>query len=229
MMLELKQYLNRRLTPSQTVAVVVIVAVLGGLGYATYKFIAARVFEAQVRAAVPRVCAAIRQQRATIGSAIEVYKASFGVYPPDHVVSRQPLVVDPVTNTLLYELVGAVYNSTNKMLSVDRLEAAQAAYVKDFFHIEGLRNCGERADQVKQFLPAENLPVKQLHDDPDVFVLSAAVPYEELDPDIYYSIDRGSWHYVSSAPTNNPGHFDLWIEVKAGDRKVTIGNWKSVE
>lgn len=229
MMLELKQYLNRRLTPSQTVVVVVIVAVLGGLGYATYKFIAARVFEAQVRAAVPRVCAGIRQQRAAIASAIEAYKASFGVYPPDHVVSRQPLVVDPVTNTLLYELVGATYNSTNKMLSVDRLEAAGAAYVKDFFHIEGLKNCGERDDQVKHFLPAENLPAKQLHDDPDVFVLSAAVPYEELDPEIYYSIDRGSWHYVSSAPTNNPGHFDLWIEVKAGDHKITIGNWKAVE
>lgn len=226
---EWKQYLNRRLTPSQAAAVVVIVAVLGGLGYATYKFIAAQVFEAQVRAAVPRVCNAVRQQRAAIATAIEAYKASFGVYPPDHMVSRQPLVVDPVTNTLVYELVGAAYNSTNKMVSVGRLEAAEAAYVKGFFHIEGLRNCGERDDQVKHFLPAESLPVKQLHDDPDVFVLSAAVTYEELDPDVYYCIDRGSWHYVSSAPTNNPGRFDLWIEVKVGDQKVTIGNWKSAE
>jgi hypothetical protein len=118
-MLELKQYLNRRLTLSQTAAVVVIVAVLGGLGYATYKFIAAQVFEARLRAAVPRLCVAVRQQRAALASAIEAYKTSFGVYPPDHVVRRQPLVVDPVTNTLLYELVGAVYNSTNKMLSVE--------------------------------------------------------------------------------------------------------------
>jgi hypothetical protein len=228
-MLGLKHYLNRRLTPRETAAVVVIVAVLGGLGYATYKFIAAQVFEAQVRAAVPRLCAGIRQQRAAIASAIEAYKASFGVYPPDHLVSRQPLVVDPVTNTLLYELVGAAYNSTNKMLSVGGLEPAEAAYVKGFFHIEGFKNSAERADQVKRFLPAENLPVRQLHDDPDVFVLSAAVPYEDLDPDIYYSIDRGSWHYVSSAPTNNPGRFDLWIEVKAGDHRIRIGNWKSVE
>ncbi len=228
-MLGLKHYLNRRLTPRETAAVVVIVAVLGGLGYATYKFIAAQVFEAQVRAAVPRLCAGIRQQRAAVASAIEAYKASFGVYPPDHVVSRQPLVVEPVTNTLLYELVGAAYNSTNKMVSVGRLEPAEAAYVKNFFHIEGFKNSAERADQVKHFLPAENLPVSQLHDDPDVFVLSAAVPYEDLDPDIYYSIDRGSWHYVSSAPTHNPGQFDLWIEVKAGDHKITIGNWKLVE
>lgn len=228
-MLGLKQYLNRRLTPWESAAVVVIVAALGGLGYATYLFIVARVFEAHVRAVVPRLAAGIRQQRAVIASAIEAYRASFGVYPPDHVVSRQPLVVDPVTNTLLYELVGTAYNSTNKMLSVGRLEPAEAAYVKGFFHIEGLRNCGERADEVRHFLPADNLPFKQLHDNPDVFVLSAAVPYEELDPDIYYSIDPGSWHYVSSAPTNNPGHFDLWIEVKASNHKITIGNWKSVE
>lgn len=152
-MLGLKQYLNRRLTPWESAAVVVIVAALGGLGYATYLFIVARVFEAHVRAVVPRLAAGIRQQRAVIASAIEAYRASFGVYPPDHVVSRQPLVVDPVTNTLLYELVGTAYNSTNKMLSVGRLEPAEAAYVKGFFHIEGLRNCGERADEVRHFLP----------------------------------------------------------------------------
>jgi hypothetical protein len=225
----LKHHLNRRLTPRQAAVVIIIVAVLGGAGYASYEFIAARIFESRMRAVMPGLCAGIRQQRAVLVSAIEAYKASFGEYPPDHVLSRQPLVVDPVTNTLLYELAGAICDATNKMFSMGGLEPAEAAYVKEFFHIAGFRNCGQSADQVKHFLPAENLPVRQLHDDPDVFVLSAPVPFDQVDPEVVWKIDRGAWRYVSSAPTNNPGHFDLWIEVRAGDQKITIGNWKAVE
>jgi hypothetical protein len=228
-MLQLRQYLDRRLSPPQTVAVIVIVMVLGGLGYAAYQFIAVRLFEARVRAAMPGVCAKVREQRGTLVRAIEAYKARFGVYPPDHVISRQPVVVDPVTNTLLYELVGAIYNPASKELSVGGLEPAEAAYVKGFFQIDAFRNCAESQGGLQHFLPAENVPVMQLHDDPDVFVLSVAMSYEELTPDIFYSIGRGSWRYVSSAPTNNPGRFDLWIEVKANGQKVTIGNWRAVE
>jgi hypothetical protein len=176
-----------------------------------------------------RDCAGIRDQRGALVKAIEAYKAHFGVYPPDHVVSRQPLVVDAVTNTLLYELAGVVYDSTNKWFFVGRLEAADAKYVREFFQIDGFRNCAEQADQVTHFLPAENLPVKQFHDDPDVFGLSFAVPFEGLQPEVVWRIYPGSWRYVSSAPTNNPGRFDLWIEVGVGDRRVTIGNWKAAE
>jgi hypothetical protein len=92
------------------------------------------------------VSAAIREQPRELLSAIEAYKAHFGVYPPDHVVSRQPLVVDAVKNPLLYELAGVIYNPTNKMFQLGGLEAADAKYVKEFFRLDGFKNCGERPD-----------------------------------------------------------------------------------
>jgi hypothetical protein len=42
-------------------------------------------------------------------------------------------------------------------------------------------------------------------------------------------VDFGQWRYLSTQPTQNPGKFDLWIEVKAGRRKLVIGNWKEAE
>src|ERR1019366_4874931 len=156
-MLQLRQYLDRRLSPRQTAAVIVIVAVLAGLGYGAYQIIAARLLEARVSAAMPRLYAKVREQRGTLVRAIEAYQARFGIYPPDHVLSRQPVVVDPVPNTLLYELVGAIYNPTNKLLSVAGLEPAEAAYVKEFFQIDAFRNCAESQGGLQHFLPAENV------------------------------------------------------------------------
>jgi len=51
----------------------------------------------------------------------------------------------------------------------------------------------------------------------------------DLDRQVAAGIDASSWRYVSSSPTNNPGKFDLWIEVRTKQQSVTIGNWKSVE
>lgn len=228
-MLNIKQCLNRRLTGRQTAVAVLIVVVLAGLGYVACEFITAKLLEAKVNAALPKVCAAVRDQRGKLVNAIEAYKAQFGVYPPDHVLSRQPLVVDPVTNTLLYELVGTIYNPTNKMFQLGGLEAAEAKYVKDFFQIEGFRNCAERADGIKRLLTIEPLPARQLHDDPDVFAVGFQVPYEAIPPEVVWEFQCSPWRYVSSSPTNNPGKFDLWIDVKTKRQAVTIGNWKGVD
>jgi hypothetical protein len=228
----LKQNLSRRLTGRETAAVIATVAVLAGLGYLAYNFIAAKVFEARVSAALPKVCASLREQRRTLISALTAYKAHFGVYPPDAVLNRQPLVVDAVKNPLLYELVGVVYNPTNKMFAVGGLEAADAQYVKDFFHCDGFKNCAESAEQVQHFLPAFPTTVwraVQLHDDPDVFALGFNVPYDESAPKITWEFDVSSWRYVSSTPTNNPGSFDLWIELRTKHQTITIGNWQAVE
>jgi hypothetical protein len=228
-MLDLKQSLNRRLTGRQTVATILIVVVLAGLGYLAYNFITAAMLQARVESALPMVCSAIREQRRGLLSAIEAYKAHFGVYPPDHVVSRQPLVVDAVKNPLLYELAGVIYNPTNQVFELGALEPAQANYVKEFFQCDAFKNSGQRPDQLKRFLNSNPLPARQLHDDPDVFAVGFTVPYEGLSPEVHWGFDISPWRYVSSSPTNNPGKFDLWIEVKTKRQMVTIGNWKAVD
>jgi hypothetical protein len=55
-----------------------------------------------------------RSAAALIVTSIEKYRLFFGAYPPDHVVSSSPLVVNPVNNQLLYELFGTVYDATNE-------------------------------------------------------------------------------------------------------------------
>src|SRR5215471_8906583 len=100
----LKAYLSRRLTAREAVGVIVLIAALAAAAYHSYKFVAARILEAKVEAALPTVCVAVREQRTRIAGAIEAYRKEFGFYPPDNVVSRQPLVVNAYTNPLLYEL-----------------------------------------------------------------------------------------------------------------------------
>ncbi len=202
---------------------------LGGLGYLAYRVIAEKILEARIDTAMPKVCEAVRAERASIVEAIERYKVHFGVYPPDHVLSRQPLVVDPVTNTLLYELAGVTFNRAKKTLQVDGLEPAEEKFVKSYLQCDRFRNSGETRSNVFDFLKMDSLPARQLHDDPDVFALGFYAPYEAVGPALVWEFDATPWRYVSTAPTNNPGKFDLWIEVKTRHRRVLIGNWKSVE
>lgn len=228
-MLPLKKWLTRRLSPLQTAGIVVLVAALAGLGYAGYLFVAGKIFDARVRAALPAYCAGIREQRKVLVAAIEAYKAHFGTYPMDNVLSRQPLSVDATNNPLLYELAGVTYNPTNGTLKIEGCEAAEAKFVYDFFHCSSLRNCSSPTNQRNNFLDSGTPPNRQLHDDPDVFALGFPFYNLPLDPEVAYAIEVSPWRYVSSAAVHNPGRFDLWIELQAKNQKVTIGNWKEVE
>lgn len=228
-MLGLKQYLSRRLTPRETALIVVILAALSGAGYWAYLLAAAKVLEARINTAFPKVCDQVREARGKLVSAIEAYHAKFGVYPPDNVLGRQPLVVDPVTNTLFYELVGTIYNPTNRMYQAGGMEPAEENYVKGFFQVNGFKNCGEGPEKITRFLTVEQLPARQLHDDPDVFAAGFQPAFEDVAPEVIWEFQTSPWRYVSSSPTNNPGRFDLWIELTARKRALVIGNWKAVE
>jgi hypothetical protein len=228
-MFDLKKYFNRRLTVREVLAVLVTIAAVAALAYACFNFISSKILEARVRAAIPRVCEEIRKERQTIIKAIGAYKEQFGVYPPDHVLSRQPVLVDPITNTLFYELSGVVYNPTNKSFELEGLESAEGEYVKHFFQCDGLTNSALKGHDVKHFLERGSVTPRQLHDDPDVFVLGFFMTDQSLRPEVRWEIDVGSWRYVSTSPTNNPGKFDLWIDVQTKNQKVTVGNWKSAE
>lgn len=232
----MKQQFTRRLTWRETAGAVVILAILSGLACLAYDFIARKMLEARVNAAIPKMCANIRNQRQCLINAIEAYKAHFGVYPPDHILSRQPLVVDAVTNALVYELVGVVFNSTNDQFRLGGMDAAEAKFVKDFFQCAGFKNSGESTGQITNFLPPPpsiNVPLEQLHDDPDIYVLASCLsvfsPDDEIAPEVKWEVDVSSWRYRCTSPTRNPGKFDLWIEVKTKSRTNTIGNWSAVE
>lgn len=228
-MAPLKAYLTRRLTVPQTIVAVLAVASLAGLGYLIYAFASAKILDARVDAALPAICADVRHQRSAILAALEAYKAQFGPYPPDHVVRLQPTVVDPITNTLLYELAGVLYDPTNRFFQVAGLEPAEERYVTNFFGVQRFKNCSDRSDRLKHFLSREDMTPVQLHDDPDVFALGYNILSAGIAPELIWEIRASTWRYVSSSPTNNPGKFDLWIELKHKDWTKVVGNWKAVE
>ena len=223
------QYFTRQLTPLQIASATALLAVMAGLVYAGYLIMAARILEAHISAAMPTICSEVRQQRAAILNAIELYKTQFGTFPPDHLVSRQPVIVDPVTNTLLYELTGVLLDERTRKFQVAGLEPADESYVTNFFQCGWFHNCSSASQGLKQLLPKEETAWRQLHDDPDVFVLAYTPKSEAISAEVFWNLDFTSWRYVATAPTNNPGKFDLWMEIRGKKRSQIIGNWKRVE
>jgi hypothetical protein len=57
--------------------------------------------------------------------------------------------------------------------------------------------------------------------------------YEELPPlnsgayRFVYAYGKVPWRYNVSNPTNNPGSFDLWVELDIAGKKEIVGNWKN--
>jgi hypothetical protein len=224
----LKTSLNRRLTIRDGVGVIALIAALAVTGYYGYQFVAAKLLEAKVESALPEVCTAVRAQRATIVDAIENYKKEFGFYPRDNVVSRQPVVVNAYTNSLLYEIVGTVIDDKG-MVHLPGQETAAFDFVKQFLNTTGFVNSGTSTGAVKRFFSLENSAVRQIHDDPDVFAVGYHITSPNVPFETYLEFEFGPWQYVSSAPVHSPGKFDLWIEVKTKKHAMVIGNWKEVE
>jgi hypothetical protein len=235
----MKNLLQRRMSTVATLVVIAGSAVLATLAYFAWGFVQEKMIESKVRALLPAHYGDIRARRDELVSAIEAYKKHFGVYPPDHVLSRQPLVVDPVTNQLLYELVGATYNPTNKTFDTGIVEPVEVSLYKEVFNTDEIKNSSTNSNEVRHFIPANATPYAfEAHDDPDVFVMSQPVFSAPLIPlmtdmdscnHIALHLKVGSWHYLSTSPTHNPGAFDLWIDTEAYGQQLTIGNWKEVK
>ncbi|SRR6266567_1404597 len=69
------------------------------------------------------------------------------------------------------------------MVELPGMEMAEIGFVKGVFNSTGFVNSGSSAGAVKHFLSLEKSPVRQLHDDPDVFaagfqIFSAGIPDE---------------------------------------------------
>jgi hypothetical protein len=75
--LRLRQFFARRLSVTETVAVILCLGLLAGAGYGVYQYVSARILESRVRSAIPILCGEARKQRAAIVKAIEAYHAQF--------------------------------------------------------------------------------------------------------------------------------------------------------
>jgi prepilin-type N-terminal cleavage/methylation domain-containing protein len=174
-------------------------------------------------------------EMAKLETAIDRYKATYGFYPPDN----QQSPANPKVNQLYYELTGTINLDVNNP-NYQSLDGAPPTLtgvnVTKAFGVGGFMNCsksagGEDASAARNFLPDlkpnqvwnyTNAPATE-----GVNLLVSSVG----GPDAIYqplgSPDVNPWRYNSSNPTNNPGSYELWIQLSIGstNKLNLICNW----
>jgi prepilin-type N-terminal cleavage/methylation domain-containing protein len=165
-------------------------------------------------------------ERGQMELAIQEYKDKLGFYPPDN-------PNNPVINPLWFELLGTT-NNGNTYVTLDGSGQISTSEMNTNFGRQGFLNSGTKARATDEsgapmsFL--NSLQDRQVRPfdakQPLVKILvcseelpsasaSAPIPGTRINP----------WRYVSSHPTNNPGSYDLWVDVVVGGKTYRIGNW----
>lgn len=234
----------------ELLVVISIIAVLAGLVVGVAPVAGKRMREARIRA-----------ELAALVTAIESYKAKYGVYPPDN-YNPTTRTTNPVLNPLFYELTGVLVdnNPANpRLLTADDGLAIKPETFLQFFGREGVLNSIPRipvADPVQQnrldrdqkrklvrreFKPGQFAEIFRGRTDPgyvDLEVLAVGFatdasgkkgsgfpwPLQQAAP-VPSNPGLNPWRYVSTNPTNNPGRFDLWAEIRDKNRTNIVGNW----
>ncbi|PYK96035.1 MAG: hypothetical protein DME19_21040 [Verrucomicrobia bacterium] len=207
----------------ELLVVIGIIALLAGLIVGLSAYTGRKLRESRIRAELDQLV-----------TAIEAYHARFNQYPPDNVVSRNPLVVNPVTNSLFYELSGVIVEPNNKFHLPNRTQQFSASTVQTFFNTDGFVNAGANAREIKPCASFKSSQHKAIAALPaDIELLAVPVDWPSNDPRFpppFNSPDPNvkrinPWRYVSTQPTNNPASFDLWAEYVEGAKVRVICNW----
>jgi prepilin-type N-terminal cleavage/methylation domain-containing protein len=174
-------------------------------------------------------------EMAQLETAIDRYKATYGFYPPDNQLNPPTSIPNPLVNQLYYELVGTVYTNTAAGTVVyaplDGSSPLPATYVSQAFGVGGFMNCtkpngGEDASVAKSFL--SDLKPNQITTTSNnvlVTILICSVGGPEVTYQPLNQQDGNPWRYNSSSPTNNPGSYDLWVQLVIGKQTNLVCNW----
>ena len=178
-------------------------------------------------------------EMAQLETAIERYKATYGFYPPDNQLNP----ANPLMNQLYFELLGTTNVATPpgspsyQSLDDPSLLPLSQANVSAVFGVNGFMNCStpgsaEDARPAQRFLTglksgeitiftnssAPNNPIK-------LIITSVGGPDTTYHPLGAGALGINPWRYNSSNPTNNPGAYDLWIQLSISGKTNLICNW----
>ncbi|HEU5124485.1 MAG TPA: type II secretion system protein [Verrucomicrobiae bacterium] len=190
---------TRAFTLIELLIVIAIIAVLAGL-----------IFSAMPGIKAKQATSVAKSELTQITTAIEAYKARYGSYPPD-----SPTNVFPA-NPLYFELTGMVI-SGNSYKSLDGSYEIPINTVTNGLKVPGLVNASTTAAATDDH-PAIETFLKQIK--PDQITTNNGVRVLTCSVD-----DTAVWRYNSSNPTNNPGSYDLWVDLVFGGKTNRISNW----
>ena len=177
--------------------VIAIIAVLAGL-----------IFSAMPGIKAKQATSVAQSELTQITTAIEAYKARYGSYPPDSPTNASPLY---------YELEGMIL-SGNLYKSLDGSYQIATNIVIDDLLIPGLVNASTTAAATDD-RPAVETFLKELKP-AQVYTRTNGLRVLTCSVD-----DTAVWRYNSSNPTNNPGAYDLWVDLVFGGKTNRISNW----
>ena len=224
-----REFFTRKLTFRSGMGVLLaLVAASCGICGATF-LVSKLILRAKINAVLPEILKSAQEERNQLIDAIESYRTEFGIYPPDHVLSRKPLIVDAVTNQLLYELSGTVFNARAQTLSTPGLEVLSVKWAQQIFSLDRFTNVVESPQNIRRFLPTNFTATCEVHDGPDVNVLAFSSAPGTIDPELLGEIAISSWRYISSAPQHHITGFDLWLVINANGKFIVVGNWPGAE
>jgi prepilin-type N-terminal cleavage/methylation domain-containing protein len=158
-------------------------------------------------------------------TAIERYKSVYGFYPPSSVNG-------PLTNQLYFELVGTATNNIGEFQTLDG-SAQIGPTLNATFGLSGFMNCNkpnadESGPRAQDFLPdLKPNQIGTLYTNATEVVKILVTSVGGPDP-IYQPLgvlDMNPWRYNSSNPINNPGSYDLYVQLRIAGKTNLICNW----
>ena len=172
-----------------------------------------------------------RAELAQVQLAIDNYKAKLGHYPPDN-------PGNPSVNPLYFELLGTTNTGTATAPLYVTLDGsariAGSALKTDLGRVSGFVNCtpaggGDEGRFATPFITGlKPGQIAALPADPNVKFLVCSIPWPQMSPP-YNPLPAipgaNPFRYNSSNPTNNPGTYDLWVDVMVGGQTNRISNW----
>jgi prepilin-type N-terminal cleavage/methylation domain-containing protein len=211
-------FLNRRRLAFTLVELLVVMAVIATLAAILFPAFGA----IKKKGAIGKANAELKR----VAMAIEAYKAQLGHYPPDHVI---PGGVNPLINSLYFELSGAALNGPD-FETLDGAARIPAVQVQPTFGQAGFVNCSrggndDNAQPAHAFLKGL-APTQSGELSPNIRLLTCSIKWPEASgAAINGVVGVNPWRYVSTGATNNPGHFDLWVDIVVGGKTNRISNW----
>jgi prepilin-type N-terminal cleavage/methylation domain-containing protein len=167
-----------------------------------------------------------RAEMGQLEAAIEGYKDAYGFYPPDN-------PGNVLTNQLYYELIGTTNTdtTTGKFQTLDGSSTVTTAQLNGVFgnSVSAFINCskpgaGEQVPAGRNFI--HELRPAQTKAFNGVTLLVGSVG----GPDPNYTPLAGStanpWRYISQG-VNNPGSYDLWIQLQIKGKTYLVCNWNN--
>jgi len=158
-----------------------------------------------------------------IRTALENYKAKYGVYPPSNPAGA-------LTNQLYYELSGVtstVIDGTPSYQTLDSASSIATNVYKSTFNVGGAINCTQpggdpESAKAGNFLPALKPNRIGIIGSFNVLITSVRGPDANYQPLGVSDVNPFRYAYPG---TNNPGSYDLWVQLVINGQTNLVCNW----